>query len=139
MPKVKLAWIIKLGSERLAVIHQLFSWTSAGPFLRCPIDNDQLSEESPDYHVYQLRTLSQNFFGKWVNFKIGHSKKFYCLLCKTLPCYQTMIHERLTIFHQLFSWTLVGPSKCPIDKKIGSQGYLRVWGVLSNISLPFKD
>ena len=35
----------------------------------------------------------------------------------------------LDVFHQLFSWISVGPSKYSIDKMIGSQGHLTVWRV----------
>ena len=35
-----------------------------------------------------------------------------------------MIDQRLRAFHQLFSWTLVGLSECPIDKIISSEGHL---------------
>ena len=40
-----------------------------------------------------------------------------------------MIDQRLTLIHQLLRWTSVGSSKCPIDKIIGSQGYLTAWVV----------
>ena len=59
--------------------------------------------------------------------KIRHCKNFQCLLSKTSLHYQTVIDQRLTVFNQLFSLTSVGPSKCPINKMIGSQGHLRVW------------
>ena len=42
-------------------------------------------------------------------------------LSKTGTHYQTVIDQTLTVLHQLFSWTLDGPSKRPIDKMIGSQ------------------
>ena len=56
-------------------------------------------------------------------------KKFQCHLSQISLRYQTVIDQRLTVFHQLFSWTSVEPWKCPIDKMIGSQGCLTVSGV----------
>ena len=55
-----------------------------------------------------------------------HCKKVNCTLSRISLHYQTVIDQKLTTFHQLFSWTLVGLSKCPIDKIIGSQGHLNV-------------
>ena len=89
------------------------------------------SEQFPDYYVYWLGTLSQKIFWKWINFWIRHSKKFHCPLSTISLHYQTAIDQKLTVLHQLLSWTEVGPSKCPIDKKIGSQDHLTVWGVPS--------
>ena len=43
--------------------------------------------------------------------------------------YQAVIDQRLTVFHQLFSWTSVGLSECPIDKVVGSQSYLIDWTI----------
>ena len=40
-----------------------------------------------------------------------------------------MIYQSLTAFHQLFSWTSAGLSKCLMNKMIGSQGQLTVWAV----------
>ena len=40
-----------------------------------------------------------------------------------------MVVQRLAHFLQLFSWTSVGPTKCPINKMIASQPYCTVWGV----------
>ena len=55
-----------------------------------------------------------------------HCKKFHSPLSKISLHYQTVIDHRLTVFQQLFSWTCVGLSKCPIDKMIGLQGHLTV-------------
>ena len=57
-------------------------------------------------------------------------KRFHCPLSKISLRYQTVIDQSLTVFHQLFSWTSVRPSKCLIDEMIGSQGSLAIWGVL---------
>ena len=40
-----------------------------------------------------------------------------------------LINERLLSFHQLSSWTSVGPSKCPNNKMIGSQNQMTPWTV----------
>ena len=39
-------------------------------------------------------------------------------------CFFKLFHdEKLSSIHRLFSWTSAGPSKCLIDKMIGSQVY----------------
>ena len=53
-------------------------------------------------------------------------KKSYCPLSKISLHYQTVIDQRVTVLHQLFSWISVGPSKCPINKMIGLQDHLTV-------------
>ena len=85
-----------------------------------------MSKQFLEYHVYQMRTLSHKIFCKSINFKIKYCKTFHCPLRKISLHYQTVIDQRLTAFHQLFSWTSVGLSKCLIDKMIGSQGHLNV-------------
>ena len=60
-----------------------------------------------------------NSFCKKVNFPLSKIRLHY----------QTVIGQRLTVFHQLFSWTSFGPNKCPIAKMIGSQDHLTVLGV----------
>ena len=55
--------------------------------------------------MYYLRTLSRKFLRRSVNLQIRHCKKFYCCLSKINLYYQTLIGQRLTIFHQLLSWT----------------------------------
>ena len=55
-----------------------------------------------------------------------HYKKYYCPLSKISLHYQTVIDQKVTVLHQLFSWTSVAPSKCPINKMIGLQGHLIV-------------
>ena len=72
--------------------------------------------------------LHRIVFASYWNLKLGIVKVFNVLLSKISLHYQTVIDQKLTVFHQLFSWTSVGPSKCPIDKMIGSQGHPRVWG-----------
>ena len=120
--------------QRQRVFHQLFSWISVG-LSKGPIEKTsvskaiRMSEGFPEYHVYCLRTLSQKFFSKWINFSIRHCKKFYCPLRKISVHYQTLIDQRLPVFYQLFRWTSVGPSKCLINKMIGSQDNLTVWAV----------
>ena len=54
---------------------------------------------------------------KWLKFKIRHCKNVHCSLSKISLHYHTVIGQTLTVFHQLFSWTSVGHSKCPIDKR----------------------
>ena len=53
--------------------------------------------------------------------------------------YKIVIKQRLTVFHQLFSWISVGLSKCSIDKMIGSQGHLTVSRVPRVACVPAKD
>ena len=77
-------------------------------------------------HVYYLRTPSKKFCWKSLKFKIRHCKNIQCPLSKFSLRYQTVIDQGLTVFHQLFSWTSAGPSKCLIAKMIGSQGHLWV-------------
>ena len=72
---------------------------------------------------------SQKFFWKSLKFKISHCKNFQCPLTKISLHYQTPIDQKLTVFHQLFSETSVGPSKCPIDKMIDLQGHVEVWAI----------
>ena len=67
------------------------------------------------------------FFCQSINFKIKYCKKFHCHLTKISLHYQTVLDQRLTAFHQVFSWTSARPSKCPIHKMIGLQGHLTVW------------
>ena len=54
---------------------------------------------------------------KWLKFQIRHCKNVHCSLSQISLHYQTVIGQTLTVFHQLFSWTSVGHSKCPIDKR----------------------
>ena len=47
-----------------------------------------------------------------------------------LACFFKLLYnQRLEAFYQLFSWTLVGPLKCAMNKMIGSQGRLTFSGV----------
>ena len=52
--------------------------------------------------------------------------KFNVILSKISLHYQTVIDNRLTVIHQLFSLTSVGPSKCLIEKMIDSQDHITV-------------
>ena len=114
--------------QGLAAFFQLFSWISAGPS-ECSIDKiigsqDHLTLWAVPWVpcVLYLRTLSQKIFSKWINTQIRHCKKSLCPLNKISLPYWSMIGQRLTVSHELFSWTSVAYLKCPIDKMIGSQG-----------------
>ena len=61
------------------------------------------------------------------------------MLSKISLHYHTVIDQRLTGFHQLFSWTSAGLSKGPIDKMIGSQGHLTVGAISSAPCVLAKD
>ena len=89
--------------------------------------------------MFYPRTLSQKFFCKWINNWSRHSNSFYCSLIKISLHYQTVIDQRLTVCHQLFSWTSFGPSECPINKLIGSEGYQTVWRIPWVPSVQAKD
>ena len=121
-------------SIKLAWFHHLLSWTSIGPS-RCSIDKMIVrkaiwqSEQFLEYHVNQLRSLSRKNFGKWINFQIRDCKTFHCPLFKISLHYQTVIDQRLTVFHRLFSCTSVGPLKCLINKMIGSEVHLTGWEI----------
>ena len=85
-----------------------------------------MSEQFPEYQVYHLKTFSHKIFSKLKNVQTKHCGKFHSPLSKISLHYETVIYHRLTVFHQLFSQTSVGPSKCPINKMIGSQDHLIV-------------
>ena len=89
--------------------------------------------------MYQLRILSHKIFSIWKNVQTKNFRKLHCSLSKINLHYQTVIYHRLTVFRQLFSWTSVGLSKCPINKMIGSQVYLNVWAVPSVIFSKWKN
>ena len=120
--------------QRLTVFHQLFSWTSVWPS-KCPIDRmiglqGHLTIWSVPWLLWVLADNSlTEVFSKWINFQIRWCKKFDCILSKISLHYQTVIDQRLTVFYQLFSWTLVGSSKFQIDKMVGSQENLTLWAV----------
>ena len=88
-----------------------------------------MSDQFPEYQVYQLRTFTQKTFSKWNNVQSKHCRKFHCPLSKISLYYLNVTSYRLTVFRKLFNWTSVGPSKCPIDKLIGLQGHPNVWAV----------
>ena len=99
-------------ASRLSPTVQLdFSWTLE----ISDRQNDRFVRQSEslrqfvECHVYYLSTPSQKLFWKSLKFKTKHCKNFKCPLSKvSLQC-QTVIDQRLTIFHQLFGWTSAGP------------------------------
>ena len=89
--------------QRLTVFHQLFSWTLG----MSDRQNDRFARpsdslKSSEYHVYQL----QKIFPKLINAQIRQCKKFHRPFSKISLYYQTLIDQRLKVFHQLFSSTL---------------------------------
>ena len=76
--------------------------------------------------MHLIRTPSLKFFAKLINVEIRQWKNAHCHLDQISLRYHTVIDQRLTVFHQLFSWTSAGLSKCAIYKMIGSQGHLNV-------------
>ena len=137
---IKLVCFFKLFlNQSLEAFCQLFSWTSVG-LSGCLIDQMIRSQGNLRVWVYPrvqhyiiqklcqscLRTPSQKLFWKLLKFKMRHCKNFQCTLSKICLYHQTVIDQRPTIFHQLFSWTFVALSKFPIDKMVDSQGQLRV-------------
>ena len=49
------------------------------------------------------------------------------MISMKLDCFFELFqNQRLEAFCQLFTWTQVGPSKCPIDKMIRQNDHLRV-------------
>ena len=83
----------------------------------------------PSLPCVEAEKSFNGFFLQMNKFPNYTFKKFHCPLNKVSLHYQTVIDQRLRVIHQPFSWTSVGPSKCPIDKIIASQGYLTVLGV----------
>ena len=65
-------------------------------------------------------SFTENFL-KRIHLEIRQCKKCYCLLSKSSLHYYTVIDQRWPVFHQLFSWTWVGASKCSIHKMIDWQ------------------
>ena len=129
--------------QRLPVIHQLFSWTSAWP-LKCPIDKMIGLQGHPTVSgvprvpwVLAKNSITETFFQ--IFFEIMHSKKVHCLYANTASILWLLLDKTLAAFHQLFSWTSVGPLKCPIDKMIGLQGHQTVWGVPRVQCVPDKN
>ena len=115
--------------------HQLFSWTRVG-LSKCPIDKiigsqGHLTVSRVPWvpSVLAKNSITEVFFqiNKFWNYAL---KKVPYPLSKISLHYVTAPPSQLTVFHQLFSWTSVGLSKCLIDKMIGSQGRLNVWAVL---------
>ena len=120
--------------QRLTVFHHLLSWTSFG-ILKCPIDKIIGSQDHLKVlgdprvpSVLAKNSFTENFL-KWINFKKRHCKNSHCPSSKITQHYQTLIDQRITVFHQLFSWSSVGPSKSGTDEMIGLQHHLTVWGV----------
>ena len=54
-------------------------------------------------------------------FKLGIAKNFIVHYVDLVSILWLLLDKWLATFHQLFSWTSVGPSKYPIDKIIPSQ------------------
>ena len=92
----------------------MFSWTLVG---------------SSKWPCVLLENSDTENFCKSIKFEIKYYEKFHCRFCKISLHYQTVIDKRLTIFHQLFRWTLAGPLKCLINKMTGLQDHLRVWEI----------
>ena len=120
--------------HKLTSIHQLFSWTSVGSTTWSVNKATWQSEESCESPVHLIRTASLKFFVKWITFEIRQQKNANCHLEKISLLYHTVVDQRLTVINQLLSWTSVVLWKCPIDKTIGSQGYLTVSAVSSRRS-----
>ena len=90
-----------------------FSWT----LKLLDQQNDWFARRVQHYIIQRffqnyLRIPSQKFFWKSLKFKIRHCKNFQCPLSKMSLHYQTVIDQRLTVFHQRFSWTSGRPLKC---------------------------
>ena len=120
--------------QRLTVFKQLFSWTSIGSS-KCSIDKTVgLQGHLTVWAVPWLPcALAQNSFTEkffqMKNLYIFSNKSFkksHCAFSTISLHYQMVIDQKLTVFHQLFSWTSVGLSKCSIDKMIDSQDHLIV-------------
>ena len=81
--------------------------------------------------TWQLpEALSKPILSKWMNFYTNHTQKKLVMILMKIACFFKLFrNQRLESFCQLFSWTSVRPSKCRIDKMIGSQGRLRVWAI----------
>ena len=129
---MKLACILKLfQNQSLESFYQLFTQTSVGPSkylinkmigLQRHLTVWGVPRLFPELPCILAKTLSQKFFSKQTNNQIRHcNKTFHCPLSKISLHYQTVIEQRLTVIHQLFSWASFGCSKCPINKMIGLQ------------------
>ena len=123
--------IINLHSQ---TSHQLFSWTRVG-LSKCPIDKiigsqGHLTVSRVPWvpSVLAKNSITEVFFqiNKFWNYAL---KKVPYPLSKISLHYVMVLDQRLAAFHQLFSWTSVGPLKCPINKTNNSQGHL----TLSNV------
>ena len=120
--------------QRLTNSYQLFSWTSVQPS-NCWIDKmiglqGHLNVRAvPRVASVPAKNSFTEMFSKWKNFQTKDSRKFYSPCSKISLHYETVIYHKLTVFHQLFSWTSVGLSKCPINKMIVWQVHLNVWAV----------
>ena len=128
--------------QRLTVFQQLFRWTSVG-LSKCPIDKmiglqgNMTVWAYPQVQHYIIQSLFQTYLGtrsqkcfwKSLKFNIRRCKNFHCSLINISLHYQTVIDQKLTVSHQLFSWTTVRSWKCQIHKMIGSQNHLKIWAV----------
>ena len=101
----------------LSVSIQLdFSWTLE--MLSCQDDRFARSSGSLRSSLTFMCTNWELFhrksFIKKINSKLGNQKKFHCVLSKISLFYEAA--QKLTFFHELFSWTSVGPPKYLINK-----------------------
>ena len=107
---MKLASILWLLLDlRLTTFHHLFSWTSLPPIKLSVRKAIWKSEEFPEYHMYSIRSLSQKFFLKGINFEVRHCKKFHYPLCKftlhSLTASWSEINSLSPTAQLDFSWT----------------------------------
>ena len=122
--------------QRLTILHQLFSWTSVEPS-KCSImkmmgSQDPRTVWGVPWAPWEQanNSITESLFHMNNFWKLGIVKKFIFFHVSFASVLWLLLDERLPAFHQLFSWTLVGSSKCLINKLTGSQGYLIVWAVL---------
>ena len=84
---------------------------------------------SPGATWHHTEALSKLILSKWMNFQTSHLKKLEMISIKLTCFFKLFQDQRIQAFYQLINWISVGPSKCPINKMIGSQGHLTVWRV----------
>ena len=83
----------------------------------------------PGVQSVPVKNSFTEIFFEMKNVQTKHCRKFYSPLSKISLHHETVIYNRLIVFHKLFSWNSVGPSKYSINKIIGSQGHLNIWAV----------
>ena len=85
------------------------------------------------HHPKAFRNL---ILSKWIFI----FSKLLAIISIKLDCFFKLFwNQSLETFWQLFGWTSVGPSKCPIDKIMGSQGHRNFWAVSRVPSAPAKN